>query len=220
MAKIKDVFTEIDEIVCNFYLIKQNQTEAYLLYRRLKNMGELAEVTVRGQAYRYFKEEKIKKYVKYELEKLSKRFGGDGSFTMEDKKSKVKMSSEIDYTQMSDEEIRNIALQTLFFVKDDGESTSSDRIAAVKNITDIMNAKKNDKPLSETERLIHYILPADICENCDKREQIYAEHGFEATQEEIQEAFTTNRAVKTVNNVEIKEEIELNTEEYEEDEIQ
>lgn len=197
MAK-EEIFTEIDEIACIHFLIKGNQTQAYLLYRRLRNMGEVSETTVRGQASLYFQKDMIKRYIKYELEKLAERFNNGEPISIQGTPDKVNLSNDKDYSKMSDEEIREIALQTLFYVKDSPDSSSSDRITAVKNITDIMNAKKNDKPLSETEKFIHYILPAEICESCDRKSEIYKEHGYEATEEEIKEAFYSNKTTKKV----------------------
>ena len=197
MAK-EEIFTEIDEIACIHFLIKGNQTQAYLLYRRLRNMGEVSETTVRGQASLYFQKDMIKRYIKYELEKLAEKFSNGEPISIQGTPDRVNLSNDKDYSKMSDEEIREIALQTLFYVKDSPDSSSSDRITAVKNITDIMNAKKNDKPLSETEKFIHYILPAEICESCDRKSEIYKEHGYEATEEEIKEAFYSNKTTKKV----------------------
>ena len=75
MAKQKseDVFTEIDEIACTYYIIKQNKTEAYILYRRISNMPTISETTVRGQASLYFKQEKIQRYISFEEDKLRRR---------------------------------------------------------------------------------------------------------------------------------------------------
>ena len=195
MAKQKneDVFTEIDEIACTYYLIKQNKTEAYILYRRISNMPTISESTVRGQASMYFKQEKIQRYINFEEEKLRSRYGnGEAQLLYREKNTPIDAS----YSNYTDEEIREIALETLFFVKDSPDSSSSDKITAVKNITDIMNAKKIEKPLSETEKLIHYILPADICEKCERKSEIYAEHGYPATEEEIKEAFYSNKITK------------------------
>lgn len=195
MAKQKneDVFTEIDEIACTYYLIKQNKTEAYILYRRISNMPTISESTVRGQASMYFKQEKIQRYINFEEEKLRSKYGnGEAQLSYMQKNTSV----DANYSDYTDEEIREIALETLFFVKDSPDSSSSDKITAVKNITDIMNAKKIEKPLSESEKLIHYILPADICEKCERKSEIYAEHGYPATQEEIKEAFYSNKITK------------------------
>mgnify|MGYP003594201976 CR=1 FL=1 len=195
MAKQKneDVFTEIDEIACTYYLIKQNKTEAYILYRRISNMPTISESTVRGQASMYFKQEKIQRYINFEEEKLRSRYGnGEAQLSYREKNTSI----DANYSDYTDEEIREIALETLFFVKDSPDSSSSDKITAVKNITDIMNAKKIEKPLSESEKLIHYILPADICEKCERKSEIYAEHGYPATEEEIKEAFYSNKITK------------------------
>jgi len=195
MAKQKneDVFTEIDEIACTYYLIKQNKTEAYILYRRISNMPTISESTVRGQASMYFKQEKIQRYISFEEEKLRSRYGnGEAQLLYREKNTPIDAS----YSNYTDEEIREIALETLFFVKDSPDSSSSDKITAVKNITDIMNAKKIEKPLSESEKLIHYILPADICDKCERKSEIYAEHGYPATEEEIKEAFYSNKITK------------------------
>ena len=195
MAKQKneDVFTEIDEIACTYYLIKQNKTEAYILYRRISNMPTISESTVRGQASMYFKQEKIQRYINFEEEKLRSRYGnGEAQLLYREKNTPIDAS----YSNYTDEEIREIALETLFFVKDSPDSSSSDKIIAVKNITDIMNVKKIEKPLSESEKLIHYILPADICEKCERKSEIYAEHGYPATEEEIKEAFYSNKITK------------------------
>lgn len=195
MAKQKneDVFTEIDEIACTYYLIKQNKTEAYILYRRISNMPTISESTVRGQASMYFKQEKIQRYINFEEEKLRSKYGnGEAQLSYMQKNTSV----DANYSDYTDEEIREIALETLFFVKDSPDSSSSDKITAVKNITDIMNAKKIEKPLSESEKLIHYILPADICEKCERKSEIYAEHGYPASQEEIKEAFYSNKITK------------------------
>ena len=195
MAKQKneDVFTEIDEIACTYYLIKQNKTEAYILYRRISNMPTISESTVRGQASMYFKQEKIQRYINFEEEKLRSRYGNGET---QSSYRQNNMSVDSSYSDYTDEEIREIALETLFFVKDSPDSSSSDKITAVKNITDIMNAKKIEKPLSESEKLIHYILPADICEKCERKSEIYAEHGYPATEEEIKDAFYLNKITK------------------------
>lgn len=195
----KDTFTEIDEIACTYFLVKQNQTEAYKLFRRISNMPEVSITTIRGQASLYFKQDKIQRYIKYEEEKLSKRYG-NGEVPSESSNREGNGYSNTNYSNFTDEEIREIALQTLFDVKDSVDSSSSDKITAVKNITDIMNAKKNDKPLSETEKLIHYILPAEICEGCHRKEEIYEQHGYPATEEEIKEAFYSNKITKEVEN--------------------
>ena len=195
MAKQKseDVFTEIDEIACTYYLIKQNKTEAYILYRRISNMPTISESTVRGQASMYFKQEKIQRYISFEEDKLRSKYGnGETKLSYREKNTSIDAS----YSDYTDEEIREIALETLFFVKDSPDSSSSDKITAVKNITDIMNAKKIEKPLSESEKLIHYILPADICEKCERKSEIYAEHGYPATEEEIKDAFYSNKITK------------------------
>lgn len=192
--KAEDVFTEIDEIACTYYLIKQNKTEAYILYRRISNMPTISETTVRGQASLYFKQEKIQRYINFEEEKLRSRYGNGET---QSSYRQNNMSVDSSYSDYSDEEIREIALETLFFVKDSPDSSSSDKITAVKNITDIMNAKKVEKPLSESDKLIHFVLPADICENCERKSEIYEEHGYPATEEEIQEAFYSNKKAKS-----------------------
>lgn len=208
----KAPFTNIDEIVCCVFLIKGNKTEAYKIYRQLSNMSDASAHTIRSQAVIYFNEDKIKAYIKHEQDKLRSRFGAN---VVKSRKAK-KEEKEINYADLEEEEVRELTLETLFDVRTDPDSSPSDRITAVKNIADIMNAKKVDKPISETEKLIHYVLPADICEECPNREKIYEEHGYPATEEEIKEAFYNNR-VKKENTEHTQEEIELFEDTYTDD---
>lgn len=186
--------TEAEELACAHYICHNNASRAYLMFRELAGMGELRPSSVGGQASRFFKQDKIVRYLEM-LEKNVRR-----SFKLYEAEDIMSPDPEVrakignkDLTNLTTEEIRSIALEALFYVKDNQESSPSDITSAVRAIIDIENAKRTETPLSESEKYIHYVLPADVCEGCERREEIYEEHGYPATQEEIEEAFYSNR---------------------------
>ena len=66
--------------------------------------------------------------------------------------------------------------------------------------------KDNKNDMNEANKLIHYFLPADICTGCPNVSKIYEEHGYPATQKEIEEAFYNNKNAKKTKSEEDYEE--------------
>lgn len=71
------------------------------------------------------------------------------------------------------------------------DATESDRIAANKAITDLLNAKEKEDETDNSaySKYMHFVVPMQCCDECPNKEELLKDNGHFATQDEIENAF-------------------------------
>lgn len=209
MAKSEYIITDQERIACEYFVVSNNKRASYALWRAvIGRTKEIAEGSMKSQAVAFFQRENIIDYVTQVEDKMIRKYAGatpSGEPTYSDSYEDPSYDNLLD---MSKDEIRDIALKSFQEIMRDPESSPSDRISATSKIVDITNSKEKDNKndMNEANKLIHYFLPADICTGCPNVSKIYEEHGYPATQKEIEEAFYNNKNAKKTKSEEDYEE--------------
>ena len=114
----KPFLSDEEKIACDYYIVNQNKSKAYNLYRKLKGkINELSPDSLKSQAGAFFKKENISEYVIYQINILKKRYNNIDSNSLdiiEHKQDKLNNYNDCyDLSTLSKEEIRKFALKNL-----------------------------------------------------------------------------------------------------------
>ena len=172
-----DEYGVISRSICDLYIASNNMATAYDLFRRATLGSEYLPIESNtSNASIWFKKIENINYIarrKAEIYKLGF-----------DEYCKMKGIEHADFKDVEDKyaernvnkspaEIREETLIDLQKVIDNPTDDQT-LLAAIKQRTEITDAKYKDKgtELSETEKLIHFYLPASICDKCPNRTEI------------------------------------------------
>ena len=168
----------ISRLVCDLYIANQNMGVSYDLFRRATMGAEFVknDSASRSGASIWFNKPDNVNYIarrKAEIYKL----GFDEYCKMKGIEHADFKDAEDKYAERnvnkSPAEIREETLIDLQKVIDNPTDDQT-LLAAIKQRTEITDAKYKDKgsELSETEKLIHYYLPAKVCDKCPNKIEI------------------------------------------------
>lgn len=195
MRELNDsILSENERIALDYYCANNQKSDTIRLLQKLDGeVRQLTEEGVKKRATKFFALNRVINYIDSKQRELARIY--------QDKAIKASIdtsnSAETNLAEVSKEEVRNYVIDEMQKIINDPNSTPADRLSALAKITDIRNSKeKDEKEMSEFEKTVMFVLPADICEDCPHKEKIYEEHGYPATEEEIKEAFYKNNVKK------------------------
>lgn len=195
MRELNDsILSENERIALDYYCANNQKSDTIRLLQKLNGeVRQLTEEGVKKRATKFFALNRVINYIDSKQRELARIY--------QDKAIKASIdtsnSAETNLAEVSKEEVRNYVIDEMQKIINDPNSTPADRLSALAKITDIRNSKeKDEKEMSEFEKTVMFVLPADICEDCPHKEKIYKEHGYPATEEEIKEAFYKNNVKK------------------------
>ena len=196
MAQLDDsIISENERIALDYYCANNHKTDTIRLLRRLD--GEIRQLTEDGlkkAASKFFSLNRVIRYIESKERELARIYQAK---TIKNAIDTNEDTEKTDLANVPKEQVRNYVIAEMQKIVDDPNSTPADRHSDLSKITDIRNSKeKDEKEMSEYEKTVMFVLPADICEQCPNKEKIYAEYGYPATQEEIENAFYKNTTKK------------------------
>ena len=177
-----------EKIAVDFYLACNTKIAALRLLRRLD--GEIRNLSPDGEkkaATKLFQKQYIVDYLeakereiisKYQTHQLVGLIGDS-----ED--------NEADLISSDDETRRRFLLKNYMKTLKSPDATESDRIAANKAITDLLNAKEKEDETDNSaySKYMHFVVPMQCCDECPNKEELLKDNGHFATQDEIENAF-------------------------------
>jgi hypothetical protein len=177
-----------EKIAVDFYLACNTKVAAIRLLRKLD--GEIRNLTPDGEksaATKFFQKGYVVDYMQSkEMQLVAKYQSQDVVGDYEDNNEKA-----IDLITANEETRRKFLLKNYNEILRSATATDSDKIAANKAITDLLNAKEKEDETNNSalSKYVHFVVPMSICDNCPNKEQLLKENQHFATDEEIQEAF-------------------------------
>jgi hypothetical protein len=168
-------------LACDLYVLSNNMVLSHDMYRRITLGGEYGELaSANANAMAFFTKPENANYVAARKLEFYK-FGFDEYCRIKNIEHgefrDVKNKEYEAIANLSPSEIREKNYIELEQLK---ETTKDPQILAqiVKQQTDLMDAKYKDKgvELSESEKLIHFYLPAAICDKCPHKKFIEDQH--------------------------------------------
>ncbi len=177
-----------EKIAVDFYLACNTKIAALRLLRRLD--GEIRNLSPDGEkkaATKLFQKQYIVDYLEAkEREIISKYQTHQLVGTMGDSED-----NEADLISSDDETRRRFLLKNYMKTLKSPDATESDRIAANKAITDLLNAKEKEDETDNSaySKYMHFVVPMQCCDECPNKEELLKDNGHFATQDEIENAF-------------------------------
>lgn len=173
-AKLKRGSAEYEVIkryVMDLYVITENATACYELFRRAVDGEEYKDTAKRGTASAFFKREEHVAYM--EARKIELAQWGFDIYTrinnLDTTEFKSKTDKYADIENITPDELRTKNLTELEEIKN---STQDPKIKAdvIKQQTELMDAKmKNKDETKSTDKYIHYYLPMPYCNGCPQK---------------------------------------------------
>ena len=163
-----------EKVACDNFIITGLKANAYRIYQIMKTGS--VKATALKNANAFFNKPHLQEYVAYQRYMLQNKFFEE--YMVRERLSKSKLFSDRKDLQGSqvddwkDYEIRGelaATLQGIIAAPDKQENA----IAAAKALAELMAAKKKPDEETSESKLIHFYLPADICENCPNKQAIY-----------------------------------------------
>lgn len=175
-AKLPDEKQDLfRRLACDLYITCNNMAISHEMYRRATLGAEYSELaSANANASQFFTRAENANYISARRVEIAK-YGFDeycmlkniehSEFTEINRKE---LSRNISKTPA---EVREETLIDLQRIIDNPNSDDQTLLNAIKQRTDITDAKYKDKgqDLSETEKYVHYYLPADICDKCQHK---------------------------------------------------
>lgn len=162
-------------LACDLVVLSSNMSLSYDMYRRVVLGGEYSElVSGNANAVAFFTKPENANYISARKLEFFK-YGFDEYCSL--KNIEHTEFKEIENKEASRNisktpaEVREETLIDLQKIIDNPKSDDQTLLAAIKQRTEITDAKYKDKgqDLSESEKLIHFYLPAEICSNCPNK---------------------------------------------------
>lgn len=179
-SKVKDVKLPAEKLelfrklACDLYVTCNNMVVSHDLFRRATLGAEYSELaSPNANASAFFTKPENANYVAARRVEVAKN--GFEEYC------KIKNIEHKDFTETSKKELfRNVSKtpaevreETLVDLQKIIDNPPDDQtlLAAIKQRTEITDAKYKDKglDLSESEKLIHFYLPSDLCDNCHNK---------------------------------------------------
>lgn len=175
-SKIKRNSAEYEVIkrqALDLYVITQNATECYNLFRRAVDGEEFAVSSNRSTASNFFKREEHIAYMDNKRAELSRQF-----FEHYARENDIDIS-ELETIQDKYGDLENITpdelrTKNLSELEDLKRKTTDDVLKAniIKQQTDLMDAKRREIDTKKTDEYIHYYLPTPYCNECPRKHEI------------------------------------------------
>lgn len=169
-SKIKRGSAEYENIkrwVLDLYIITENATVCYDLFRRAVDGEEFSGDTKRGTASAFFKREEHVSYMDNRKTELA-QWGFDiyvrtNNLDVTDFKTKEDKYADIE--NITPDELRTKNLSELESIKDNTQDPVL-KANIIKQQTELMDAKMKKEETQNTEKYIHYYLPMEYCNQC------------------------------------------------------
>lgn len=172
-AKLKRGSAEYEVIkrqVLDLYIITENATSCYELFRRAVDGDEYSDKAKRGTAASFFKREEHVEYM--DARKIELAQWGFDIYTrinnLDTTEFKAKTDKYADIENITPDELRAKNLTELEELK----NSASDPVLKaniIKQQTDLMDAKMKKEEIQGTDKYIHYYLPMPYCNGCPQK---------------------------------------------------
>lgn len=170
-GKLKRGSAEYDIVrrqVLDLYIITENATACYELFRRAVDGEDYKESDRRTTASAFFKKDIHVEYMNGRRAELA-QWGFDLYTRLNNIDTtdiRVKSDKYADIENISVEELRTKSLTELEELKQKAQDPAL-KASIIKQMTDLMDAKmKNKDDVKSTEKYIHYYLPMQYCNGC------------------------------------------------------
>lgn len=169
-AKIKRGSAEYEVIkrqVLDLYVITENATACYELWRRAVDGEEYSDTAKRGTAANFFKQEKHVEYMDGKRAELA-QWGFDLYSRMNNLDTtefKAKTDKYADIENITPDELRTKNLTELEELKNNTQDPVL-KANIIKQQTDLMDAKMKKEEVQNTDKFVHYYLPMPYCNGC------------------------------------------------------
>lgn len=164
-------FEVIKKQILDLYIITDNATSCYTLYRRTIDGEDYnGNPTNRANASSFFKKEENQAYIEQRKVEIA-RWGFEQyalMMNLDINEFKQKEDKYSDIENLTPDELRTKNLAELESIK---ERTNDDNLKAniIKQQTDLMDAKRKGEEEQSTEKFIHFYLPMEYCNGCPIR---------------------------------------------------
>ena len=169
-AKLKRGSAEYEVIkryVMDLYVITENATACYELFRRAVDGEEYKDTAKRGTASAFFKREEHVAYM--EARKIELAQWGFDIYTrinnLDTTEFKSKTDKYADIENITPDELRTKNLTELEELKNNTQDPNL-KANIIKQQTDLMDAKMKKEEVQGTDKYIHYYLPMSYCNGC------------------------------------------------------
>jgi len=173
-AKLKRGSAEYEVVkrqVLDLYIITENASSCYEMFRRAVDGEEFNDTEKRGTASAFFKREEHVAYMDARRTELA-QWGFDLYTRMNNLDTtefRTKTDKYADIESITPDELRTKNLRELEEIKNDTKDPVL-KATVIKQQTELMDAKmKNKDETKSTDKYIHYYLPMEYCNGCPLR---------------------------------------------------
>lgn len=155
--------------VLDLYVVTDNATECYELFRRAVDGAEYSDIN-RSSASNFFKRDGHKAYIDNKRTDMARHFFEYYAKQNDIDISKLKVIEDkyAEIENITPDELRTKNLTELEELKN---TTNDDNLKAniIKQQTDLMDAKRREAETKNTDEYIHFYVPTPYCNECPKR---------------------------------------------------
>lgn len=174
LAGTGDNISIIKNLLLELYIVNPNQVMLYDMFRRItKSEGYTELQSGRASASAWFNKPENHEYISIRRPQIEKEFFDAYCKRMNIehegfKRKEAAIMSEM--AMLTPDQIREKNLAELEAIKNNTEDPKI-KADCIKQQTDLMGAKlkSTEQEISETDKLIHYFLPAPYCDDCHNR---------------------------------------------------
>ena len=177
-----------EKVAVDIFLACNTKVAAYRLLRKLD--GRLSRLSDDGEkkgATKFFQKQYVIDYMEGKERELKKRYQNQA------------MAPTVSTTDGEDTDLlfsdgetrRRYLLKNYMDILKSVNSTETDRIAANKAITDLLNAKEKDNENDNDayNKYVHFVVPMQCCDNCPNIDNLLKDNEHFAKKEDIEQAF-------------------------------
>lgn len=169
-------------LACDIFIVTDNATQAYTMFRRIVDGADFEESkSVASTASSFFKTNEENVFYIEQRRRELLRWGFDGYIKENnlDASAIVQIEDKVyDIENITSDDIREKNLAELErIIKSNAKE--SDKLQAIKQQTELMDAKKKSEEESRTDNFIHFYLPLPYCKNCEHKPSLSGEENIE-----------------------------------------
>ena len=181
-----------EKVAVDFYIACNTKVAALRLLRKLN--GELRNLSPDGEkkaATKFFSKQYVLDYIDIKEKELVAKYQSPQLVSQMIDSGE----NEADLITSDGEARRRFLLTNYMKTLKSPEATESDRIAANKAITDLLNAKEKEDETDNSaySKYVHFVVPMQCCDDCPNKDNLLKDNQHFATQEEIKQAFYKNK---------------------------
>lgn len=181
-----------EKVAVDFYIACNTKVAALRLLRKLN--GELRNLSPDGEkkaATKFFSKQYVLDYIDIKEKELVAKYQSPQLVSQMIDSGE----NEADLITSDGEARRRFLLNNYMKTLKSPEATESDRIAANKAITDLLNAKEKEDETDNSaySKYVHFVVPMQCCDDCPNKDNLLKDNQHFATQEEIKQAFYKNK---------------------------